>query len=154
MKYRIIQTGEGYIIQHKLLGLFWRNHKIESFYRFYTDDTCKYERKSLIVYNSLNEAMEALKNIKISPIKHMGHKIYYATQVLENGKGLFVDSNSYVGIDGLDRATFSLCDENLANLKMKIMEHENKKCKEEEDKKEAKLKEKKDKEIINVWYED
>lgn len=148
MRYRIVQTGEGFIIQYKKLGLFWLNYKLHHFFESRIDGVCKHDGMVNMVYDSLEEAMGILTEIKKYPSKFMGHTIYYNIQL--GNIPLYVDANSYCGTDDGDRACYKLYDKNIERLKEKITL----KIEEENRRKEAILNEKKNKEIINIWYED
>ena len=145
MRYRIVQTGEGFIIQHKCLGLFWKNHKT-SYYmytQFSRDNNCRYMGEELVKFDSIERATEALKLIKSSPIKYKGHKIECTFQL--GYVPFYVDMNSYCGETSFCRYSTELDLVKKAIDDYKIVQ---KKLKEE------KIKKKQDKKIINVWYED
>lgn len=152
MKYRIVQTGEGFIIQHKCLGLFWKNHRTPSYTQYSfgkIEKRATYNGKEVIKYDSVVRASEALKLIKNFPIKYKGHKIECSFQL--GYVPFYVDIHSYSGQDVLfDRPCFCRYSTDLDLVKKAIDDYitTQKRLKEE------KLKEKQDKKIINVWYED
>jgi hypothetical protein len=148
MKYRIVQTGEGFIIQHKCLGLFWKNHRTPSYTQYSVEKRATYNGKETIKYDSIERATKALQLIKSSPIKYKGHKIECTFQL--GYVPFYVDIHSYSGQDGIDRPCFCRYSTDLDLVKKAIDDYitTQKRLKEE------KLKEKQDKKIINVWYED
>ena len=155
MKYRIVQTGEGFIIQHKCLGLFWENHKTPYYTLFTRDKNCGYMGKELVKFDSIERATEALKLIKSSPIKYNGHKIECSFQL--GYVPFYVDMNSHCGYmnsfcgqDSFDIPCFCRYSNKLENVKKAIDDYEMAQIKLKEDK----LKKKQNKKIINVWYED
>ena len=154
MKYRIVQTGEGFIIQHKCLGLFWKNHKTPYYTLFTGDKNCGYMGNELVKFDSIERATEALKLIKSSPIKYNGHKIECSFQL--GYVPFYVDMNSHCGYSSFcgqvsfDIPCFCRYSNNLENVKKAIDDYEMAQIKLKEDK----LKKKQDKKIINVWYED
>lgn len=148
MRYRIVQTGEGFVIQRKRFGLFWINHKLHHFTVCRYESKCVYDHKINVVYDSLEEAMSELNVIKKYPLKFMGHRIYYGIQI--GNEPLYVDDHSCCGLDRFDRPCYKIYSNKVDEVKEKIT------LKIEEDNrlKEAILMEKKNKKIINVWYED
>jgi hypothetical protein len=148
MKYRIVQTGEGFIIQHKCLGLFWKNHRTPSYTQYSVEKRATYIGKETIKYDSIERATNALKLIKSSPIKYKGHKIECSFQL--GYVPFYVDKHSYSGTDDIDRLCFCRYSTDLDLVKKAIDDYRitQKRLKEE------KRKEKQDKKIINVWYED
>ena len=148
MKYRIVQTGEGFIIQHKLFGLFWKNHRTPSYTQYSVEERATYNGKETIKYDSIERATKALQLIKSSPIKYNGHKIECSFQL--GYVPFYVDMHSYSGQDGIERPCFCRYSTDLDLVKKAIDDYitTQKKLKEE------KRKEKQDKKIINVWYED
>ncbi len=149
MKYRIVQTGEGFIIQHKCLGLFWKNHRTPSYMQYSVTQRAIYNGNETIKYDSIERATKALQLIKSSPIKYKGHKIECSFQL--GYVPFYVDMNSYCGHDDIiDRPCFCRYSTDLDLVKKAIDDYitTQKRLKEE------KLKEKQDKKIINVWYED
>lgn len=155
MKYRIVQTGEGFIIQHKCLGLFWKNHRSPSYTQYSVEKKAAYNGKKTIKYDSIERATKALQLIKSSPIKYKGHKIECSFQL--GYVPFYVDMNSHCGYmnsfcgqDSFDIPCFCRYSNKLENVKKAIDDYEMAQIKLKEDK----LKEKQDKKIINVWYED
>lgn len=148
MKYRIVQTGEGFIIQHKCLGLFWKNHKTPYYTLFNRDKNCGYMGNELVKFDSIDRASEALKLIKNFPIKYNGHKIECSFQL--GYVPFYVDMNSYCGQVGVDLPCFCRYSNKLEDVKKAIDYYKMTQIKLKEDK----LKKKQNKKIINVWYED
>ena len=154
MKYRIVQTGEGFIIQHKCLGLFWKNHKTPYYTLFTGDKNCGYMGNKLVKFDSIDRASEALKVIKNFPIKYNGHKIECSFQL--GYVPFYVDMNSYCGHMNsycevsFDLPCFCRYSNKLENVKKAIDDYKMAQIKLKEDK----LKNKQNKKIINVWYED
>jgi len=148
MKYRIVQTGEGFIIQHKCLGLFWKNHRTPSYTQYSVEKRAACNGKEIIKYDSIERATKALQLIKSSPIKYKGHKIECSFQL--GYVPFYVDMHSYSGQDCFDKPCFCRCSTDLDLVKKAIDDYitTQKRLKEE------KLKEKQDKKIINIWYED
>ena len=152
MRYRIVQTGEGFVIQRKRFGLFWINHKQHHFTVSSYNSNCVYDGKRNVVYNSLEDAMSKLNEIKKYPLKFMGHRIYYGIQT--NNEPVYVDDHSCCGLDGLDRALYKIYANNVEEVKEKVKKKIKLKKDKDNKRKEAILMEKKNKEIINIWYED
>ena len=141
-KFRIVETGEGFIIQYK--GLFkWYNYE-----EVYIDYMSRYGRwevsdyfSGVIKYETLDDAKYNLSVIKAFPIKYKKHKIDIAKKTLDNVV-VYVDIDSACADDSYRLASLSL-----EELKEKIDKYE-------EDKFQRKLqlqKEKENKKIVKVY---
>jgi hypothetical protein len=141
-KFRIVQTGEGFIIQRK--GLFmWHNYEevcIDFMSRYGRWEVSDY-LSGVIKYETLDDAKYNLSVIKAFPIKYKKHKIDIAKKSLDNVV-VYVDIDSACGDDFYRLASLSL-----EELKEKIDKYE-------EDKFQRKLqlqKEKENKKIVKVY---
>lgn len=148
MKYRIVQTGKGFHIQYKFLGLFWRKRRDP----YVSEDVPILHKVSRIAWHiydtnrewclsTLQEAENVLEVLKTLPIKYLGHSI---TCGMRMGGGLVYLDSSSVGFK-----TFNMGAEKLEDLKIQISNYELQKT----NKKLAKKKAKRDKKVINVWYQ-
>ena len=122
MKYRIVETKQGFIIQRKLFNIIW----IECSEAFYSYDNYigGYTRKDNVVWvhEFLSDAKKALERIKTFPIYYNGHKITY---------GIWNDTVTYIDLDSLRfhsiELFYRLGSNSLDYLKMMIDELERKK---------------------------
>lgn len=92
MKYRIVKTNQGFIIQRKLFNIIWIGCS-EAFYS-YNNYIGGYTKKYDVVWarECLNNAKKALKRIKTFPIYYNGHKITYG---IWNGIITYIDLSSF-----------------------------------------------------------
>ena len=141
-KFRIVETGEGFIIQYKGL-LKWHNY--EEVYIGYIKVYGRWEVldyfSGVIKYETLDDAKYNLSVIKAFPIKYKKHKIDIAKSCL-NDDLVYVDIDSRCGEN-----SYRLVATDLKELKEKIDKYE-------DDKIQAKRKleqAKKDKKIIRVY---
>ena len=141
-KFRIVETGEGFIIQYKWLFR-WYNYE-----EAYIDYMSRYGRweisdylSGVIKYKTLDDAKYSLSVIKSFPIKYKKHKIDIAKKYLD-------DSFVYVDIDSAcGDKYYRLASTDLEELKEKIDKYE-------ESKFQRKLqlqKEKENKKIVKVY---
>ena len=133
--YRIIQTGEGFIVQSRFLWIFWLNCAEPSFRSrdgYVVDDDYPDYR----IYDSYNEALGAIQRLKHMFYDYKGHTIQYG--YLYNEK-YFIDLDSeFINYNG--EKTYDRFAKSLENVKKDI----DKEIRE----KEQKIKNKK---IINIW---
>ena len=122
MKYRIVETKQGFIIQRKLFNIIWIECR-EAFYS-YEYYIGGYKRKDDVVWvhGSLGDAKKALERIKTFPIYYNGHKITY---------GIWNDTVTYIDLNSLRfhsiEPFYRLGSNSLDYLKTMIDEFEKKK---------------------------
>ena len=141
-KFRIVETGEGFIIQYKWLFR-WYNYE-----EVYIDYMSLYGRwkvsnylSGVIKYETLDDAKYNLSVIKAFPIKYKKHKIDIAKKALDNVV-VYVDIDSACGDN-----SYRLAATDLEELKEKIDKYE-----EEKFQKKLQLqKEKENKKIVKVY---
>lgn len=89
MRYRIVETRDNdYIIQKKVLGLFWRDLKEEKYY--YCDNIhafTTYASRCVMKFDSEKRAKEYLEIKALFPTRYRGHKVVFSF-------GSFVDKSS------------------------------------------------------------
>lgn len=141
-KFRIVQTGEGFIIQYKS---FFRWHNYEECYIDYDKRHDWWEisdyLSDAIKYKTLDDAKYNLSVIKSFPIRYKKHKIDIAKDYLNNGI-VYVDISILCGSE-----YFRLADKDLDVLKEKIDKYEENKFQHELDLK----RKKEDKKVIKVY---
>ena len=141
-KFRIVETGEGFIIQYKWLFR-WYNYE-----EVYIDYMSLYGRwkvsnylSGVIKYETLDDAKYNLSVIKAFPIKYKKHKIDIAKKALDNVV-VYVDIDSACGDN-----SYRLAATDLEELKEKIDKYD-----ENEFQKKLQLqKEKENKKIVKVY---
>ena len=91
MKYRIVETPQGFIIQRKLFNIIWIRCS-EAFYS-YDYYIGGYTKQDNVIWirECLSDAKKALERIKTFPIYYNGHQIIYG---IWNGTVTYIDSNS------------------------------------------------------------
>ena len=127
MKYRIVQTPRGYIIQKKWLGLFW-THCSERYYWHWHEWPAYYYlmgSSRRFIYKSYDSAKKGLEMIKAFPMYYKGHKIFCGS--FANGTHSFVDVSM---TENWLSSTYYFGTENLDALKKLIDEYEENKAKE------------------------
>jgi len=136
-KFRIIQTNEGFIVQEKFLWFFWLDCAEPAFKTSCDGRVC--DRDSIYyIYDSYNEAINAIERLKNLYYEYKGHIIQYG--YLYSNEIYFVDlSSKYKTYKG-DKA-YNIYGKTLEEVKMYI------------DKEiEKKEKEKNKNKIINIYY--
>lgn len=141
-KFRIVETGEGFIIQYKWLFR-WYNYeevRIDYMSRYGRWKVSDY-LSGVVKYKTLDDAKYSLSVIKSFPIKYKKHKIDIAKICLD-------DSFVYVDIDSAcGENDYRLASTDLEELKEKIDKYE-----ESEFQRKLKLqKEKENKKIVKVY---
>lgn len=141
-KFRIVETGEGFIIQYKWLFR-WYNYKevcIEYMSLYGRWKVLNY-LSGVIKYETLDDAKYNLSVIKAFPIKYKKHKINIAKKDLGNVV-VYVDIDSEIGV-----YSYRLASTSLEELKEKIDKYE-----ENEFQRKLQLqKEKENKKIVKVY---
>ena len=159
MKYRIVQNGYGFVIQYKLLGLFWCNYKFDTYnvenfpYALERSQRrCVYLESESYTFDTYKEAREWLNLIKTFPFKYLGHKIKFGMAL--GPEPVYIDASSVKTCKDevwfYTKVFFNRFSDNFNELKTKITEYESEKLKE----KQRLAKIRKDKKIIKVCYED
>jgi len=111
--YRIVETGEGFKIQKRLLWIFWLDCSEPSIE--FDHDLCYISDDYFTYYNTFEEAMMAVERLKNIFVHYKGHELMYA---LYNNIIYWIDTDSYR--NGFDITYYDKFSTNIEDVKKEI----------------------------------